>query len=128
MTEPQKTNGSKGSGEPTSLTSDLATRISRARQERRESEAGEASATNNMSGMARGLRLGSEFVAAVAVGFGMGWVLDTWLNTTPWFMLVMLMIGFAAGVLNVVRSAKEMNMAASPPTAAKRAPDDEEDE
>ena len=43
-------------------------------------------------------------------------------------MLVMLLVGFAAGVLNVVRSAAEMNRAAPPPTVAMRAPDDEEDE
>jgi ATP synthase protein I len=40
----------------------------------------------------------------------------------------MLMVGFAAGVLNVIRAASEMNKAAPPPTAAMRVPDDEDDE
>jgi ATP synthase protein I len=81
-----------------------------------------------MSGWNRGMRLGTEFIAAILVGAGMGYLLDLWLKTSPWLMLVMLLVGFAAGVLNVVRSAAEMNRAAPPPTAAMRVPDDEEDE
>ena len=75
------------------------------------------------------MRLGSEFIAAhPGRRAASGYLLDLWLKTSPWLMLVMLMVGFAAGVLNVVRSAAEMNRAAPPPTAATRAPDDEEDE
>lgn len=118
------------SGEkPGALTSDLAARIKRAQAE--ESLAGDAevaSATKDMTGLSRGLRLGSEFIAAVLVGAGIGYLLDLWLKTSPWLMLVMLLVGFAAGVLNVVRSAEQMNRAAPPPTAAMRVPDDEEDE
>jgi ATP synthase protein I len=73
------------------------------------------------------MRLGSEFVAAILVGAGIGYLLDLWLHTSPWLMLVMLMVGFAAGVLNVIRAANEMNKAAPPPTAAMRVPDDEDE-
>ena len=118
------------SGEkPGALTSDLAARIKRAQAE--DSLAGDAevaSAQRDMTGLSRGLRLGSEFIAAILVGAGIGSLLDQWLKTSPWLMLVMLMVGFAAGVLNVGRSAEEMNRAAPPPTAAMRVPDDEEDE
>jgi ATP synthase protein I len=55
--------------------------------------------------MARGFRLSTELVAGVAVGAGLGWLLDKWLGTTPWGMIVLLMLGFAAGVLNVMRAA-----------------------
>jgi len=126
MTDPQKPNRPH-TGETTPLTSDLASRIARAESERRVAEqAGEAPA-KDMSGWNRGMRLGSEFIAAILVGAGIGYLLDLWLHTSPWLMLVMLMVGFAAGVLNVVRSANEMNKAAPPPTAAMRVPDDEED-
>lgn len=118
------------SGEkPGALTSDLAARIKRAQAE--DSLAGDAeaaSAQRGMTGMSRGLRLGSEFIAAILVGAGIGYLLDLWLKTSPWLMLVMLMVGFAAGVLNMVRSTAEMNRANPPPTAAMRVPDDEEDE
>ena len=126
MTDPQEPKRPQ-TGETTPLTSDLAARIARAERERQVAEkAGEAPA-RDMSGWNRGMRLGSEFIAAILVGTGIGYLLDTWLKTGPWLMLVMLMVGFAAGVLNVVRSANEMNKAAPPPTAAMRVPDEEDD-
>lgn len=82
----------------------------------------------DMTGMSRGLRLGSEFIAAVIVGAVAGYLLDQWLKTSPWLMLVMLLIGFAAGVLNVTRSAAEMNKAAPPPPGSDLGPGDDEDE
>ncbi|HEV2516888.1 MAG TPA: AtpZ/AtpI family protein [Devosia sp.] len=117
-------------GEPAGpLTSDLAARIKRAQAAEAAPGDAEISAANrNLSGWNRGMRLGTEFIAAILVGAGIGYLLDLWLKTGPWLMLVMLLVGFAAGVLNVVRSAAEMNRAAPPPTAAMRVPDDEEDE
>jgi len=78
--------------------------------------------------MSRALRLGSEFIAAILVGAGAGYLLDQWLKTTPWLMLAMLLIGFAAGVLNVVRSAAELNRVAPPPPTSAPPGDDDEDE
>jgi ATP synthase protein I len=57
------------------------------------------------SAIARGLRLSAEFVAGILVGAGLGWLLDRWLGTSPWGLIVLLLLGFAAGVLNVVRAA-----------------------
>jgi ATP synthase protein I len=127
MKEPQKPRR-RQTGETTPLTSDLEARIARAQSERAVAERAREAPVKNMSGWNRGLRLGSEFIAAILVGAGAGWLLDTWLGTSPWLMLVMLLVGFAAGVLNVVRSASEMNEAAPPPTDDTRVPDDEDDE
>ncbi|MEP2943664.1 MAG: AtpZ/AtpI family protein [Hyphomicrobiales bacterium] len=55
-------------------------------------------------GMAYGLKIGSEFVSAILVGSAIGWVLDKWLGTTPFGLIVFLILGFAAGVLNVMRA------------------------
>jgi ATP synthase protein I len=57
------------------------------------------------SGYARGLRLSSELVAGVVVGAGLGLLIDHWLGISPWGLIVFLLLGFAAGVLNVARSA-----------------------
>jgi ATP synthase protein I len=57
------------------------------------------------TGMAMALRLGSEFVAGVIVGFVIGYGMDHFLGTGPWGMIVFLLLGFAAGTLNVMRSA-----------------------
>ena len=59
----------------------------------------------DMSGFARGFRLSSELVAGVAVGALIGWLLDRWLGISPWGLIVFLLLGFAAGVLNVMRAA-----------------------
>ncbi|MFZ3358652.1 MAG: AtpZ/AtpI family protein, partial [Xanthobacteraceae bacterium] len=57
------------------------------------------------SGYAKGFRLSSELVAGVVVGAGIGWFIDRWLGVSPWGLIVFLLLGFAAGVLNVMRSA-----------------------
>ena len=57
------------------------------------------------SGFARGFQLSSELVAGVIVGAVIGWSLDYWLGISPWGMIVFLLVGFVAGVLNVMRSA-----------------------
>ena len=57
------------------------------------------------SAYARGFRMSTELVAGVLVGGGLGWLLDRWLGISPWGLIVFLMLGFAAGVLNVMRAA-----------------------
>jgi ATP synthase protein I len=57
------------------------------------------------SAMALGFRLSSELVAGVGVGAAIGWGVDRWLSTSPFGLIVFLLLGFTAGVLNVVRSA-----------------------
>jgi ATP synthase protein I len=55
------------------------------------------------SAMSLGLRAGSEFVSAVILGLGIGWVLDRALHTNPAFLIVFFLIGVAAGIWNVIR-------------------------
>ncbi len=57
------------------------------------------------SALARGFRLSTELVAGVLVGAFIGWALDKWLGISPWGMIVFLLLGFAAGVVNVMRAA-----------------------
>jgi ATP synthase protein I len=55
--------------------------------------------------MARGFRLSSELVAGVVVGALIGWGFDRLLSTSPFGLILFFLLGFAAGVLNVIRSA-----------------------
>ncbi len=57
------------------------------------------------SAMARGFRLSTELVAGVFVGAALGWFLDRALGISPWGLIVFVLLGFAAGVLNVIRGA-----------------------
>ncbi len=58
------------------------------------------------SGYAKGLRLSSELVAGVVVGAGLGLLIDRGLGISPWGLIVFLLLGFSAGVLNVARAAR----------------------
>jgi ATP synthase protein I len=57
------------------------------------------------SAMALGFRLSSELVAGVVVGAAIGWGFDRLLSTSPFGFIVFLLLGFVAGVVNVVRTA-----------------------
>ena len=53
-------------------------------------------------------KLSTEMVAAVVVGTIIGFILDNWFGTKPWLILIFFFVGVIAGILNVVRSAKNM--------------------
>jgi len=74
----------------------------------REAASG-APAGSDSSGLARGLRLSSELVAGVVVGAIIGWALDHWIGISPWGLIVFVLLGFAAGVRNVVHAAATGN-------------------
>lgn len=77
------------------------------------------------SAISLGLRAGSEFVSAVIVGSGIGWVLDRALRTNPAFLIVFFLIGVAAGVWNVIRltSPKGAPLNRNSPLSRGNAPD-----
>ena len=53
-------------------------------------------------------RLGTELVAAVVVGTIIGFILDNWFGTKPWFIITFFFIGVIAGMLNVIKVANSM--------------------
>jgi ATP synthase protein I len=73
----------------------------------RTDQSGDGSGDSNAraSAMAMGFRLSSELIAGVAVGALMGWGFDRLLSTSPFGLIVFVLLGFTAGVLNVIRSA-----------------------
>ena len=66
-------------------------------------ESGDSAA--RASAMARGFRLSSELIAGVVVGAAIGWGFDRLLSTSPFGFIGFFLLGFVAGVVNVVRSA-----------------------
>jgi ATP synthase protein I len=51
------------------------------------------------------LRMGADFVAGVVVGGAIGWGVDRLFGTSPWGLIVFVLLGFAAGILTVLRTA-----------------------
>jgi ATP synthase protein I len=82
----------------------LGERLDQRKGTSRETEAPSGS-KSDPSALARGFRLSTELVAGVLVGAFIGWALDKWLGISPWGMIVFLLLGFAAGVINVMRAA-----------------------
>ena len=58
--------------------------------------------------MGSAFKLGTELVAAVAVGTIIGFILDTWFDTKPWLIIIFFFLGSAAGMLNIIKTAKLM--------------------
>ena len=58
--------------------------------------------------MGNAFKLGTELVAAVAVGTIIGFILDSWFDTKPWLIIIFFFLGAAAGMLNVIRTANKM--------------------
>lgn len=53
------------------------------------------------------MRIGSELVSGLIVGFGIGWLLDCAFETKPLFIIIFFLAGGVAGILNVMRAANE---------------------
>ena len=69
-----------------------------ARKAKKESEAVHASKS--------GFRVGTELLSGVLVGAAIGYLLDRFLNTQPWLLVLFIFLGGGAGVLNVYRFVK----------------------
>ena len=65
----------------------------------------EAPVDHSKADLAQAVRLSIDLAAGVLVGLTFGYLVDRWLGTTPWCMIVCLFLGMAAGVRNMVRSA-----------------------
>jgi len=94
---------------------DLDARLRRAHERRPEQGAENDPGPSRDSigaGLGFALRIGVELVAALAVGVGVGFLLDRWLGTAPWLMVVFFFLGSAAGFLNVYRAVSGYGYAA----------------
>ena len=105
---------------PEDALSDLRRRVSVAR--------GEGSSQNAPpdSPASLALRFGGEFGAAIIVGALLGYGADYFLHSSPWGLIIGFGLGFAAGIVNVVRVAQSFNKANPPDPNAPSIPDDDD--
>jgi ATP synthase protein I len=88
--------------------SELGDRLGRVKAQRDAGHQADRDAEMRGRGMAYGMRMAAELVAAVIVGGVIGWGLDWVVGTRPWLFLLFFLVGFAAGVRNVLRGYERM--------------------
>jgi ATP synthase protein I len=133
MTEPRnrkpaKTDAQPEFGDLPDRLKELGSRIEAEKKDRAEASRPDAR-FQGASDYSKGYRLASEFVAGTLVGGLIGYGLDYVVGTLPLFLIVFLLLGFGAGILNMSRAA---NRAAPTPEELAKMPkpsalDDEED-
>jgi ATP synthase protein I len=118
MADPTKRNGEEGAKPTSSGESDLSARLTsldarldRATADRRETSAPRHRSTSDSSALGQGFRLSAEFVSGVAAGGIIGWIVDRLAGTSPWGLIVCIILGFCAGMLNLMRAAGLMKPA-----------------
>ena len=62
----------------------------------------------NSSSIGAAFKLSTELVSAVAVGTIIGFILDKTFGTKPWLIIIFFFVGVIAGIINVIKSAKNM--------------------
>lgn len=67
------------------------------------------SESSSSSSLGMAMKLSSEMVAAVFVASLIGYYLDKWLETEPFFLIILFFLGAITGILNVVRTSKMIN-------------------
>ena len=108
-----KGNGERTSSDEAALSARLGSlnqRLSEIRDNRKvgtdQSGTEDGNSAARASAMARGFQLSSELIAGVVVGAALGWGFDKLLSTSPFGLIVFFLLGFVAGVVNVVRSSR----------------------
>ncbi len=113
MAKDEKSGRRDGTGSDADLARRL-DRLSRALDaENRERAEAEQPPRSSSTDFAYAFRLASEFIAGILVGIALGWGLDRLAGTSPWGLIGFLLLGFAAGVVNVVRSSARISSGAS---------------
>ena len=82
---------------------EISTRLKIAKKKTKEEKKG-----SNAASFGKALKISTELVAAVAVGSTIGFILDNWFDTKPLLTIIFFIMGVAAGIINVIKTAKKM--------------------
>ena len=80
---------------------DLSKRIDKALN--KEGKKDKTDKNNNHSLVSAFSRVATELLAGLLIGAGIGWTIDKWMNSSPWFLIIFFLLGGAAGILNLWR-------------------------
>ena len=96
---------SSGDANLTARLKSLDARLDKATADRRETAEPRNRSTSDSSAVGQGLRLSAEFVSGVVAGGIVGWLVDRLFGVAPFGLIVCLILGFCAGMLNLLRAA-----------------------
>ena len=112
MADPTKRNGeedgkpvSSGDADLSARLKSLDARLDKASADRRETAATRTRSKSDSKALGQALRYSAEFVSGVVAGGIVGWIIDRLAGTSPWGLIVCLILGFCAGMLNLLRAA-----------------------
>lgn len=109
--------------------SDLGARLEKVKAEARAKRGPESDGRARGAAMGQAMKIAIELVVGIAVGGFIGKILDDQFGTAPWLLIVFLMLGFAAGLMNIIRTARRLQAEAEPmQRSAQAVPDDDEEE
>tara|TARA_B100000941_G_scaffold229032_1_gene171394 strand:- start:631 stop:909 length:279 start_codon:yes stop_codon:yes gene_type:complete len=77
-------------------------------KERSKSKLNKNIRDKNSSNLGQAFKLSTELVSAVVVGTIIGFILDKSFGTKPWLILIFFFVGVIAGIMNVIKSAKNL--------------------
>jgi ATP synthase protein I len=108
--------------------SDLGARLEKVKAETRAKQPDPGNRARGAA-MGQAMKIAIELVVGIAVGGFIGKVLDSQFGSAPWLLIVFLMLGFAAGLLNIVRTARRLQAEAEPlQRNAKAVPEDDDED
>ena len=112
MADPNKRGGRKGEESTSSDDADLSARLKsldarldKASADRRQTEVSHTRSASDSRALGQALRFSAEFVSGVVAGGIVGWIVDRLFGIAPWGLIVCLILGFCAGMLNLMRAA-----------------------
>jgi ATP synthase protein I len=118
MADPEKRSGDKDREPTSSDDANLSARL-KSLDARLDQVAGQRSRTtesperpkSDSKAIGQAFRLSAEFVSGVVAGGIIGWIVDRLFATSPWGLIVCLILGFCAGMFNLMRAAGLMKPA-----------------
>jgi ATP synthase protein I len=103
--------GSSGDADLSARLKSLDARLEQVAGQRRETKETQTRKASDSNALGQALRLSAEFISGVAAGGIIGFIVDRLFGTSPWGLVVCIILGFCAGMLNLFRAAGKIKPA-----------------
>lgn len=87
---------------------ELGQRLDALKSQKAKAERSGGGGAQGQSAYGAAFAFAAELIVGVVIGGGLGWFLDRRFSTVPWQMVILVILGFAVGLLNIARVAREV--------------------